>query len=238
MTGTPAHRRNEKAGRKPAFTRDELIEQVTRYTAEGLNQAQIAQVMNVHPNTFTKWKKQYPEIEGALKEGKELLIGRVENALVRRALGFRSNTEKTIVSYYGKEDGQGKTKRVERHISIERDVAPDLAAIKTLMAYLGKKLEKTAREETEDRIAYFLEGLREKAGDETETADEYEMDIMEPSPADGETPAAETNEPAGVKIPVKPVEIEKDSPKNRRKTIPNIPNRPPLYTKKVSASPV
>lgn len=165
---------SEMKGRKPMFEKPELLDRVLRYAADGFSQAQIAMTLGVHPNTFSKWKKRYPEIDEALKQGKELLIGKVENALVKRALGFRTVIDKQIVSFYHNGDHGKHTKKVIRHISVEKDIAPDLAAIKTLLSYLGKKLEKDPNEEHNDRIAYFLQGLREP--DETK---EEEMDVQE-----------------------------------------------------------
>jgi transposase-like protein len=161
MVNINAQWHSETKGRKPLYGKAHLLDMIMQHASGGYNQAQIAQAMGVHPNTFTKWKKRYPEIDQILSQGRELLIGRVETALVKRALGYRTTIEKHSVSFYGCEKEGRKPRRVERNHTVEKEVAPDLAAIKTLLTYLGKKLEKTKREEIEDRIGYFLQGLRE-----------------------------------------------------------------------------
>jgi transposase-like protein len=161
MVNVEAQWHAESKGRKPMYRKALLLDMILQHASGGYNQTQIAQAMGVHPNTFTKWKTRYPEIDEILTEGRELLIGRVECALVKRALGYRTVMEKHSVSFYGCEKEGRKPRRVERNHTVEKEVAPDLAAIRTLLTYLGKKLEKTKTEEQEDRIAYFLQGLRE-----------------------------------------------------------------------------
>ncbi|OHD53358.1 MAG: hypothetical protein A2Y33_12615 [Spirochaetes bacterium GWF1_51_8] len=177
----------ETPGRKPQYAKEHLLDTVIAYISGGYNQTQIANSMGVHPNTFSKWKKRYPEIEEAIAHGKELLIGRAENALVKRALGYKTTVEKHIVTLYGCENPDKKPRRVEKIITVEREIAPDLAAVKTLLSYLGKKLEKSNKEEVEDRISWFLEGLREpdevsEDNDSAETEDGPEPESVEIPP--------------------------------------------------------
>ena len=180
MIGVETSWHPETKGRKPAYDKEQLLETVIRYAADGFNQAQIAQVMGVHPNTFTKWKKRYTEIDDAIKQGRELLIGAVENALVKRALGYRTEIDKQVVTYQYNGDHEKHTKKTVRHISIERDIAPDLRAIRTLLTYLGKKLERDPQEDNFDRIAYFLEGLREPDSPEEEGPEEETLPVDMP----------------------------------------------------------
>jgi transposase-like protein len=172
MVNVEAQWRPESKGRKPMYGKAHLMDMILQHASGGYNQTQIAQVMGVHPNTFSKWKKRYPEIGEILTQGRELLIGRVETALVKRALGYKTTIEKQCVSFYGYEKEGRKPRRVERNYTVEKEVSPDLAAIRTLLTYLGKKLEKSKAEEQEDKIAYFLQGLRET--DETEKSNNDE----------------------------------------------------------------
>lgn len=45
--------------------------------------------MNIAPSTLYEWKKKFPEISESLKKGKEIVDYEVENALLKRALGFK-----------------------------------------------------------------------------------------------------------------------------------------------------
>lgn len=61
------------------------IEGWARY---GLTDEQIAENIGINPATIYEWKKKYPEISETLKKGKEVVDRQVENALLKRALGY------------------------------------------------------------------------------------------------------------------------------------------------------
>ena len=58
------------------------------WARDGLVDEQIAQNIGIAASTLYEWKKQYPEISEALKKGKEVVDRQVENALLKRALGY------------------------------------------------------------------------------------------------------------------------------------------------------
>ena len=58
------------------------------WARDGLTDEQIAYNMGVHVSTLYAWKIQYNEISEALKRGKEVVDRLVENALLKRALGY------------------------------------------------------------------------------------------------------------------------------------------------------
>lgn len=80
----------------------------------GLTDEQIAQNMGIAPKTLYRWKEQYCQICQSLKRGKEVVDRQVENALLKRALGYKYD-EVTI------EKGV-ETKRVTK------EVVPDTTA--------------------------------------------------------------------------------------------------------------
>lgn len=84
------------------------------WARDGLVDEQIAQNIGIAASTLYEWKKQYPEISEALKKGKEVVDRQVENALLKRALGYEYDE---ITTEYGKE-----TKRVTKQ------VVPDVTA--------------------------------------------------------------------------------------------------------------
>ena len=84
------------------------------WARDGLTDEQIAKKMGVNIATLYDWKKKYPEISESLKKGKEVIDTIVENALLKRALGYRYD-EVTI------ENGI-ETKRVTK------EVQPDTTA--------------------------------------------------------------------------------------------------------------
>lgn len=84
------------------------------WARDGLTDEQIATNMGIVPSTLYEWKKKYSELSDTLKKGKEVVDRQVENALLKRALGYRYDE----VTY---EDGL-ETKRVTK------EVQPDTTA--------------------------------------------------------------------------------------------------------------
>ena len=80
----------------------------------GLTDEQIAKNMGIAPSTLYEWKKKSKEFSESLKKGKEVIDFEVENALLKRALGYEYEEE----TY---ENGI-LTKKVKKH------VAPDTTA--------------------------------------------------------------------------------------------------------------
>ena len=64
------------------------------WARDGLTNEQIAKNMGIVTSTLYEWQKLYSEISDALKKGKEVVDRQVENALLKRALGY-SYTEVT-----------------------------------------------------------------------------------------------------------------------------------------------
>lgn len=61
---------------------------VEGWARQGLTDEQIAKNLDIHISTFYDYKKKYPEFSEALKKGKEVIDFEVENALLKRALGY------------------------------------------------------------------------------------------------------------------------------------------------------
>lgn len=64
------------------------------WARDGLTDEQLAGKMGINPATLYDWKKKYPKISEALKKGKEVVDIQVENALLKRALGYDFQEEK------------------------------------------------------------------------------------------------------------------------------------------------
>ena len=58
------------------------------WARDGLTDAQLARKMGISCGTLYAWKNKFPEISEALKKGKEVVDIEVENALLKRALGY------------------------------------------------------------------------------------------------------------------------------------------------------
>jgi len=92
------------------------------WARDGLTDEQISHNIGIHPSTLYEWRNKYPDISEALKKGKEVIDRQVENALLKRALGYEYEETKQIIE----KDEMGKDrKRVEK---ITKQVIPDTTA--------------------------------------------------------------------------------------------------------------
>lgn len=89
------------------------------WARDGLNDEQIAQNIGINPATLYKWIDRYGKIGEAIRKGKAPVDFQVENALLKRALGY--DWEETTTEVYG--DGKKHVKKVTRH------VPPDVGAM-------------------------------------------------------------------------------------------------------------
>jgi hypothetical protein len=92
----------------------------------------IADKIGIGTPTLWKWRKEFPQIEEALKIGREIVDYKVENALLKIALGFKTTEVKTIIN--GDQDEKGNRKvRIEK---TEKEITPNVTAI---LAWLNNR---------------------------------------------------------------------------------------------------
>lgn len=94
------------------------------WARKGLTDEQIAKNMGVRRSTLSDWKNKYPDISDALKKGKEVVDIEVENALLRKALGF-SYVEETRERRFNKTTGEYEMMVVK---SVKKHCPPDTIA--------------------------------------------------------------------------------------------------------------
>ena len=88
------------------------------WARDGLTDEQIAQNVRISRETLYAWKKKYPDISDALKRGKDVVDRQVENALLKRALGYEYEEVKE------KFEGNVMTERTVT----KKEVIPDVTA--------------------------------------------------------------------------------------------------------------
>lgn len=84
------------------------------WARDGLTDEQIANNIGISRSTLNDWKDKYSDISDTLKRGKEVVDYEVENALLKRALGYTVKEEKLT------KDGEV--------IELEREVPGDVTA--------------------------------------------------------------------------------------------------------------
>ena len=100
---------------------EEGLLKIEGWARDGLTEERIAEKMGVSRKTLFNWKKQHLPILHALKRGKEVIDRQVENALLKRALGYKyDEVTKEMV-----EDGTGRMAVTK---IVTKEVHPDTTA--------------------------------------------------------------------------------------------------------------
>lgn len=88
------------------------------WARDGLTDEQIAHNMGIHVATLYKYKNEHNEINEALIKGKEVVDRMVENALLKRALGYSYEETRVEIMPDGTKKG----------VQITKTVVPDVKA--------------------------------------------------------------------------------------------------------------
>lgn len=73
------------------------------WSRDGYTYADIANKIGVGAATLAHWRKQFTEIQNAMSKGREIIDYKVENALLKSALGYKTKEVKvTTTMRYGK----------------------------------------------------------------------------------------------------------------------------------------
>ena len=106
-------------GKYQEWITEEGLIKIEGWARDGLTDIQIAQNIGIAVSTLNNWKNKYIELMESLKRGKEVVDRQVENALLKRALGYEYQELKTEVS-----DKDGiKT------VTTIKEVTPDVTAM-------------------------------------------------------------------------------------------------------------
>lgn len=101
---------------------EEGLIKIEGWAKSGLTEDQIAKNIGIVRSTLWDWKTKFESISIALKKGKEVVDFEVENALLKRALGYEYEETKTYIE----KDGNGKErKKIEKTV---RHMPPDVTA--------------------------------------------------------------------------------------------------------------
>lgn len=109
--------------------------------------------MGISLSTFYVWKERFPDISEAIKKGKEIIDFEVEQALLKRALGYTyTETRKEI-------DANGKKKVIVTEKRVEPDTTAQIFWLK------NRKPDKwrnnpEAPEGADDKLNAYLEGMK------------------------------------------------------------------------------
>jgi len=108
-------------GKYKDWITEEGLLKIEGWARDGLTDKQIAYNIGITEQTLNVWKNKYPSLFESLKRGKEVVDRQVENALLKRALGYEYEEVKT---YIEETDGK-KKKKIEK---TTKQVVPDTTA--------------------------------------------------------------------------------------------------------------
>lgn len=88
------------------------------WARDGVAPEEIARRMGLRLSGLRRWQRQHPAIDGALALNREMADYQVEDALLRAALGYRTEEFK-----------REQTDRGEKLVTTEKEVSPNVTAI-------------------------------------------------------------------------------------------------------------
>ena len=87
---------NTSTGKYQQLITPERLIVIEGMCRDGAKDIDICNYLGITYTTFYKWISKYPEFENAIKNGKEVVDRKVENALLKRCLGFEYTEIKRI----------------------------------------------------------------------------------------------------------------------------------------------
>lgn len=94
------------------------------WARDGFNYSEIARRMGITPQLLARWKKDFPEMQEALSTGREVVDYKVENALLKSALGF---TSKEVTVTIGKRMINGEWVNITKETKTKENI-PNVTA--------------------------------------------------------------------------------------------------------------
>ncbi|OTW86383.1 hypothetical protein BK702_15265 [Bacillus thuringiensis serovar cameroun] len=142
-------------GKVQAWLTKEGLLKIEGWARDGLVDEQIAKNIGVSRATLSNWKNKHPLIARALVRGKEVVDREVENALLKRALGY--TYEEVTVLRQEVEEGVFESVEAKR---VKRQVPPDTTA---LIFWLKNRKPDTWRDRREiDHSGEMTQNIEQK----------------------------------------------------------------------------
>lgn len=92
------------------------------WARDGYTFEDVANKIGISASALRNWRKKYPDIDKALRAGREIIDYKVENALLKSALGYRTKEVKVITTIR-----HGKVIETIKEVT-EKEQAPNISA--------------------------------------------------------------------------------------------------------------
>ncbi|AKU43338.1 terminase small subunit [Bacillus phage Silence] len=83
--------KKKKAGRKPLYETMEIadkLDAIRGWSMAGSTDKDICEMLEISHDTFYKWKRERSEFADALKRGKHIANGEIQNSAYKQAMGY------------------------------------------------------------------------------------------------------------------------------------------------------
>ena len=94
------------------------------WSRDGYTYRDIADKIGITVRTLSLWREKHPEIDEALRKGREIIDYKVENALLKAALGYKAKETRIVIETDRRRGNVVTTTRE----TLTRDVAPNVTA--------------------------------------------------------------------------------------------------------------
>lgn len=156
---------------------DDKLMLLSSWARDGVQVRDMCNRIDISTATFYKWQEECPEIKEALRCGKEIVDYKVENALLKAALGHTTTEIKVTI---GKRMINGEAYMITKETTT-KEVAPNVTAC---LAWLNNRLpdkwkrnrDKSFEEEVEDSNLKVTI-IRGPQNDENESEDNINKEI-------------------------------------------------------------
>ena len=166
-----------KGGRKSKYHThvEPRLKEIEAWARNGLTDEQIAKNLGVAYSTFRKYKDEYPAFSSALKKGKEVVDIEVENALLKRALGYEYEEVKTLIEEV---DGKRKKKIEKTTKHVPADVSAAIFWLRNRKGFVWSNRDAIEAKRIEAEIEK-LKAETEKLKNETVGAEPPKITIVD-----------------------------------------------------------
>lgn len=102
---------------------DDKLALLEGWARDGYTYSDIADKIGISPVTLQHWREKYPDMAKSLSKGREVIDYKVENALLKAALGYRTKETKVTIEMNRRGEVQSTISE-----TTEREFAPNVTA--------------------------------------------------------------------------------------------------------------
>lgn len=110
-------------GKFKEWLTEDGLKKIQSWFRDGLSDVQVAKNMGISKTTFYDWMNKYPAMSDSVKKGKQPVDFEVENALLKRALGYEIEETNTFITINSKGEKVQRVNKVKKHITPDATAA-------------------------------------------------------------------------------------------------------------------